>query len=148
MPLSQRIFGDSGQHPAARSIAEQSQVFGPEMDQALDRHLPLTGRRRSIILSTTAFLLNLVMFGAAMALLLISWGISGAELLGWAKALLFGFEIGTFRFSLLQLLLVAAPLQEEGGTAILLVTHYPRAAGAGSMRVHIEDGLVVEPVGA
>lgn len=95
-------------HLAARSIAEQSQVFGPEMDQALDRHLPLTGRRRSIILSTVAFLLNLVMFGGAIALLLISWGISGAELLGWAKALLFGFEIGTFRFSLLQILLAIA----------------------------------------
>lgn len=95
-------------HLAARSIAEQSQVFGPEMDQALDRHLPLTGRRRSIILSTTAFLLNLVLFGAAISLLLISWGISGAELLGWAKALLFGFEIGTFRFSLLQILLAIA----------------------------------------
>ena len=36
-------------------------------------------------------------------------------------------------------------LNEESGTAILMVTHSPRAAEAGSMRVHIEDGLVVEP---
>ncbi|MDF1701263.1 MAG: ABC transporter ATP-binding protein [Planctomycetota bacterium] len=35
-------------------------------------------------------------------------------------------------------------LNEESGTAILMVTHSPEAARAGTHRVHIEDGLVVD----
>jgi len=35
-------------------------------------------------------------------------------------------------------------LNEESGTAILMVTHSPEAAAAGTSRVHIEEGRVVE----
>lgn len=95
-------------HLAARSIAGQAEVLSPGIDNALDRHLALSGRRRNIILGTLAFVLNVVLFAGGLSLLLISWGFSGAELLGWGKSLLFGFEIGNFRFSLVQILLAIA----------------------------------------
>ena len=39
-------------------------------------------------------------------------------------------------------------LNEESGTAILMVTHSPEAAAVGTSRVHLESGRVVEPAGA
>lgn len=96
-------------HLAARSIATgQAEIFGPGIDDALDRHLALSGRRRSIILSTVSLLLNVILVVGTLSLLLISWGFSGAELVGWGRSLLFGFEIGKFRFSLIQILLAIA----------------------------------------
>ncbi len=95
-------------HLAARSIAGQAEVLSPGIDDALDRHLALSGRRRNLILGTLAFVLNVLLFAAGLSLLLISWGFSGAELLGWGKSLLFGFEVGNFRFSLIQILLAVA----------------------------------------
>ncbi len=95
-------------HLAARSIAGQAEVLSPAIDSALDKHLALTGRRRNIILGTVAFVLNVLLIVIALSLLLVTWGFSGAELLSWGKSLLFGFEIGKFRFSLIQILLAIA----------------------------------------
>ena len=36
-------------------------------------------------------------------------------------------------------------LNRESGTSILMVTHSPEAAGAGTSRIHIEAGAVVKP---
>ncbi|MFY0610169.1 MAG: mechanosensitive ion channel family protein [Hyphomicrobiaceae bacterium] len=96
-------------HLAARSIATgEAEIFGPGIDDVLDRRLALTGRRRSIVLSALSFLFNVLLVLGLISLLLISWGFSGAELLGWGRSLLFGFEIGKFRFSLIQILLAIA----------------------------------------
>lgn len=95
-------------HLAARSIAQQQEVFTPEIDGALDQHLALGGQRRRFVLGMLSFLLNAVLFIATLALLLLSWGFSSGELLGWGKSLLFGFEIGGFRFSLIKILLAIA----------------------------------------
>ena len=38
-------------------------------------------------------------------MLLLQWGFSGADIRDWLKALLFGFEIGQFRISLVRILL-------------------------------------------
>ncbi|MGI9480102.1 MAG: mechanosensitive ion channel domain-containing protein [Hyphomicrobiaceae bacterium] len=96
-------------HLAARSIASgQTDIFGSGIDDAMDRRLALSGRRRSIILGTLSLLLNVVLAVGTISLLLISWGFSGAELVGWGRSLLFGFEVGKFRFSLIQILLAVA----------------------------------------
>ncbi|MFT5508853.1 MAG: potassium efflux system protein [Hyphomicrobiaceae bacterium] len=95
-------------HLAARSIAKQEEVLTPEIDGALDRHLALGGPRRRLVLGALSFLLNALLAIAALSLLLLSWGFSGGELLGWSKSLLFGFEIRNFRFSLIQILLAIA----------------------------------------
>ena len=96
-------------HLAARSIAAgQTEIFGSGIDDAMDTRLALSGRRRSLLLGTLSVLLNLVLAIGTISLLLISWGFSGAELVGWGRSLLFGFEIGKFRFSLIQILLAVA----------------------------------------
>lgn len=41
---------------------------------------------------------------AALPLLMLQWGFSGADIRDWSKALFFGFEIGQFRISLIRIL--------------------------------------------
>ena len=43
-----------------------------------------------------------------------------------------------------QVLNLLGDLNAENGTAILMVTHSPEAAGVGTHRIHIEAGSVVE----
>jgi len=53
-------------------------------------------------LCETAVLLSLLF--AALPLLMLQWGFSGADIRDWAKSLFFGFEIGQFRISLIRIL--------------------------------------------
>ncbi len=89
-------------HLAARSVARYGS--GPGETAGTTQTL-LSGERRSILFHTVAFVLDAVFLVMAVAALLISWGYSYAELFGWGRALLFGFEVGQFRFSLVQILL-------------------------------------------
>jgi potassium efflux system protein len=41
---------------------------------------------------------------AALPLLMLQWGFSGADIRDWGKSLLFGFEVGQFRISLIRIL--------------------------------------------
>ena len=60
-------------------------------------------RQTQIIkLCEAAVLLALVF--AALPLLMLQWGFSGADIRDWSKSLFFGFEIGQFRISLIRIL--------------------------------------------
>lgn len=54
---------------------------------------------------------------AALPLLMLQWGFTGADIRDWLKALLFGFEIGQFRISLARILIGIALF-----TGLLFVT--------------------------
>jgi small-conductance mechanosensitive channel len=60
---------------------------------------------------------TLLIATAALPLLMLQWGFSGADIRDWLKALLFGFEIGQFRISLARILIGMALF-----TALLFVT--------------------------
>lgn len=95
-------------HLAARALAGEPEEFAQAGKQASSPQQQLTNQRRQQTLGVLAFLLNAVLVLAAAGLLMLSWGFSGAQLFGWASSLLFGFEVGTFRFSLLQILIAIA----------------------------------------
>ncbi len=64
--------------------------------------IELSRQTQIIKLCEAAVLLALV--SAALPLLMLQWGFSGADIRDWSKALFFGFEIGQFRISLIRIL--------------------------------------------
>jgi potassium-dependent mechanosensitive channel len=104
------LFGVAGTalllgHLAARALARQSDVIESDSSGTRSTSQRLFGQRRGFFLQAASLLLNTLMVTAVVSMLLLSWGYSAGEQLGWARSLLFGFEIGTFRFSLIQIVL-------------------------------------------
>lgn len=62
------------------------------------------GQWRQFINATVSFLVTVSLLIAASSFVLLTWGFSAAEMMGWGRSLLFGFEIGNFRFSLVQII--------------------------------------------
>jgi small-conductance mechanosensitive channel len=92
---------------AARALAALPTEAEHPMAQALQSRLGLDAGRRGQI-STALSVLLLALLGLVGApLLLLTWGFSLAEILGWMRALVFGFEVGQFRISLARLLIAA-----------------------------------------
>ncbi len=88
-------------HLGARSLVEPTdQAAAPRLEEGASPQL----QRQRVWMSVLAFLVNFSLLAIAAVLLLLSWGYSGAELISWGRSLLFGFEIGGFRFSLIQVL--------------------------------------------
>jgi potassium efflux system protein len=85
-------------HLGARSFSEPTDGVGT------GEGARATSLRGSVLTSVLASIANVALVIIAGALLLLSWGFSSAELLSWGRALLFGFDIGGFRFSLIQVL--------------------------------------------
>ena len=63
------------------------------------------GVRRRQISRLVEIMATILIFTAALPLLMLQWGFSGADIRDWLKALLFGFEIGQFRISLARILI-------------------------------------------
>ena len=93
-------------HLAIRALATDPALAAGREDET-GSAFSLSRTQRKSIVSVAAFLLNVAMAAAAIAFLLVSWGFSHNDILGWLKAVLFGFEIGKFRFSLVQVLIAA-----------------------------------------
>ena len=96
-------------HLAAHAIANDEIFAGPGDDGATQPgRIAPTSQRRRWLLGALSFALNLVLIILVAGVLLWSWGYSNAEMAGWGKSLLFGFEVGEFRFSLIQIILAIA----------------------------------------
>ncbi len=95
-------------HLAARALANESASIEPIVGDGLEDRLAIARRRRKWLFAIGAFLLNVALVMAVIVVVLLSWGSSSGELIGWAKSLLFGFEIGKFKFSLVQILMAIA----------------------------------------
>ena len=90
-------------HLGARSLVEPTDQATAAMGADASASPQLA--RQRIWISTVAFLVNVGLILIAAVLLLLSWGYSSAELISWGRSLLFGFEVGGFRFSLIQVLI-------------------------------------------
>lgn len=87
---------------ATRGRSDNRDLIG----NALERRFGFTetGTRRQIS-RLVEVLLTLILVMLALPALLLQWGFSGADIRDWVTALLFGFEIGQFRFSLVRILI-------------------------------------------
>jgi potassium-dependent mechanosensitive channel len=92
-------------HLAIRALT--SPPVGTEGPSAklFGRDLPIGPERARQIAGVLSFFLNTVLLLGSIGVLLLSWGFSDALLLGWLRALIFGFEIGQFRISLFKILI-------------------------------------------
>ncbi|MFM9943000.1 MAG: DUF3772 domain-containing protein [Hyphomicrobiaceae bacterium] len=86
---------------ATRGRADASDMVG----NALERQFGLDAARRRQLSRLVELTLSLLLALVALPALLVQWGFSGADIRDWLKALLFGFEIGTFKISLVRILL-------------------------------------------
>jgi len=103
-----------GVRAATRGRADNRDLIG----KLLENRFGLTdpGRRRQIS-RLIELMATLMIVTAALPLLMLQWGFSGADIRDWLKALLFGFEIGQFRISLARILIGMALF-----TTLLFVT--------------------------
>ena len=99
---------------ATRGRAESSDLVSVTLEQRFGLLDPVRRRQLSWLIEVMA---TLLIATAALPLLMLQWGFSGADIRDWLKALLFGFEIGQFRISLARILIGIALF-----TALLFVT--------------------------
>ncbi|MGI9423323.1 MAG: DUF3772 domain-containing protein [Hyphomicrobiaceae bacterium] len=90
-------------HLAIRALSSVPVQVTAPVERLLDKQATLSDRRRSQVAGFIAFLLNALLISVAIALLLLSWGMPLSQLLDGFKALLFGFEIGDFKISLVRI---------------------------------------------
>jgi potassium-dependent mechanosensitive channel len=83
-----------------REPTEQSRALGA----ALEHRLGLDQPRRQQLASLTEVALTFALILCAIPFLMLQWGFSAADIRDWSKSLLFGFEIGQFRISLVRIL--------------------------------------------
>jgi small-conductance mechanosensitive channel len=83
-----------------REPTEQSRALGA----ALENRLGLDHPRRAQLAGLTELALSFALILCAIPFLMLQWGFSAADIRDWSKSLLFGFEIGQFRISLVRIL--------------------------------------------
>ena len=83
-----------------REPTHQSRALGA----ALEHRLGLDHPRRRQLASLTEIALTFALILCALPFLMLQWGFSAADIRDWSKSLLFGFEIGQFRISLVRIL--------------------------------------------
>ncbi len=99
---------------ATRGRADNRDLVGRALESRFGLVDPARRRQLSRLIEATA---TLMIATAALPLLMLQWGFSGADIRDWLKALLFGFEIGQFRISLARILIGMALF-----TGLLFVT--------------------------
>jgi potassium efflux system protein len=83
-----------------REPTQQSRAFGA----ALEHRLGLDRPRRRQLAGLTELALTFALILSAIPFLMLQWGFSAADIRDWSKSLLFGFEIGQLRISLVRIL--------------------------------------------
>ncbi|MBI1650398.1 DUF3772 domain-containing protein [Hyphomicrobium sulfonivorans] len=78
------------------------------MNEYIGQRLNLDDFGRGQLARIQRGVLIILLFGAALPLLMLSWGFTGAEITSWARAAVFGFEAGGLRISLARILAAVA----------------------------------------
>jgi small-conductance mechanosensitive channel len=94
-------------HLAIRAVTCEPVDATRSTGQMIEAHFGLHRERRRQLSRLLVFMVDVGLALVAIPLVLLSWGFSGADLLGAMKAAIFGFEIGQFRISLARILLAA-----------------------------------------
>jgi small-conductance mechanosensitive channel len=102
---------------AIRAVTREPPPRAIPVGDLLEQRLGLDASRRRQLTRLTELALTFALVIAALPFLMLQWGFSSADIREWLKALLFGMEIGQFKFSLVRIL--AAILMF---TALLLAT--------------------------
>jgi small-conductance mechanosensitive channel len=87
---------------ATRGRADNRDMIGIQLEKRFGLVDPGFRRQLSRLVELLA---TLTIAAAAMPLLMLRWGFSGADIRDWFNALVFGFEIGQFRISLARILI-------------------------------------------
>ncbi|MEO1609523.1 MAG: DUF3772 domain-containing protein [Pseudomonadota bacterium] len=104
-------------HLGIRVMAANPHQLGEPLGRLISEGKWLSQQRWQKIFDIIAFFANVFLITIALTLLLLSWGIPFSQLLNSLKSLLFGFEIGQFRISLVNILMGVGLF-----AAVLLIT--------------------------
>jgi small-conductance mechanosensitive channel len=91
-------------HLAIRAYTRESNEQSRAVGDLLERRIGLDQPRREQLARLIEVALTLALAMCALPFLMLQWGFSSADIRDWSKALLFGFEVGQFRFSLVRIL--------------------------------------------
>ena len=88
-----------------RALTRRREGANSAVGAFLESRFGIERTRQSQIVKLCEAAVLLALLFAALPLLMMQWGFSGADIRDWAKALFFGFEIGQFRISLIRILI-------------------------------------------
>jgi small-conductance mechanosensitive channel len=90
---------------AIRAVTREPPHKSFPVGAILESRFGLDGPRRNQLVRLTELALTLAVVIAAIPLLMLQWGFSGADIRDWFTSILFGMEVGQFRISLARILL-------------------------------------------
>jgi len=90
---------------AIRAVTREPPQRSFPVGEILETRFGLDGPRRNQLARLTELALTLAVVIAAIPLLMLQWGFSGADIRDWFTLILFGMEVGQFRISLARILL-------------------------------------------
>jgi small-conductance mechanosensitive channel len=90
---------------AIRAFTRGNTTSRGHISVLLEERMGFDETRRKQLGWLTESLLTLGVLMAAIPVLMLQWGFSGPDIRDWSKRLLFGFEIGQFRISLVRILI-------------------------------------------
>ena len=91
-------------HLAIRAFTREPTQQSGALGDALEHRLGLDLPRRQQLAGLTELALTFALILCALPFLMLQWGFSAADIRDWSKSLLFGFEIGQVRISLVRIL--------------------------------------------
>ena len=91
-------------HVAIRGIVPEPAERPGGMSAIIEQRFNLDDFGRGQLARVLRGLLNIILFALAVPLLLLAWGMSGAEIMSWVRAAVFGFDVGGVRISLSRIL--------------------------------------------
>ena len=89
---------------AIRAVTRAPPQRSFPVGEILESRFGLDGPRRNQLTRLTELALTLAVIIAAIPLLMLQWGFSGADIRDWFTSILFGIEIGHVRISLVRIL--------------------------------------------
>jgi potassium-dependent mechanosensitive channel len=90
---------------AIRALTREPPQRGYPVGEMLEARFGIDAARRNQLARLTEAALTLALIIAALPLLMLQWGFSGADIREWFKSLVFGLEVGQFRISLARILI-------------------------------------------
>jgi small-conductance mechanosensitive channel len=90
---------------AIRAITREPPQRSFPVGEILEARFGLDAPRRNQLARLTEIALTLGVVIAAIPLLMLQWGFSGADIRDWFTSILFGMEVGQFRISLARILI-------------------------------------------
>jgi small-conductance mechanosensitive channel len=89
---------------AVRAVTRRRDAETSVVGSVIEKRFGIERTRQTQIVKLGEIAAMVVIAFAALPLLMLQWGFSGADIRDWGKALFFGFEVGQFRISLFRIL--------------------------------------------